>query len=130
MAFYLADSQDSGYREIEATPSAARTKGQAEVIQDVFGFYITPLAANQEGAFSYWARQVRADKATGSGESFTAGDFVYYVVATGLVTPSPTGTIGTDYYFCGVAKRDAGETDDTVLMHFWGDEYNHADRAA
>lgn len=129
--FYLADTQDSSYHELwDVIPVSAVVKGEPAVVQDVFGFYLQALAANAEGAFIYDARQVRADKAVGSGESIEAGDEVYYVVATGKVTASPTGTIGTEYYFCGWAKKDASETETTVLIRFYGTEYNHADRAA
>jgi hypothetical protein len=46
------------------------------------------------------------------------------------VTANPTGVIGTDYYFVGKCKKTAAADDTTVLIDFWGDEYNHADRSA
>lgn len=131
--FYQAQSQAVSYREIwDAIPSTVIAKGQPAIIQDLFGYYLkgTELATpGEEICFIYWSDQTWADKEIGSGEGIYAGQEVYYNVASGLVTASPTGTIGTDYYFCGIAKRDALEGADQVLIEFIGDEWNHADRA-
>jgi hypothetical protein len=127
--FYLEDVMI--YDEIENTPTVAKTQGTAEVIQDVFGFF---LVSNLTGTlapstlealtFVYRARQVLANKETGSGYAIKAGDRLYYVVADDKVTPSATGTYGVDYYFCGWAKRDATADDLTVLMNFDGTRYD------
>jgi len=104
---------------------SAVVKGQATVIQDVFGFYFNDGAIDDEVAFVYRMRQVYADKNTGSaGDAFLAGDKVFYIVATDTVSPTPTGTPGTDSYFCGWAKKDAGASDDTVLINFDGTRYD------
>ena len=133
--FYLANDQAVSYRELwDITPGTVVVRGQAAVVQDVFGFYFKATestVAGEEIAFVYWADQVWADKEQGSGEEIYAGQEVYYNVngaGTGLVTANPQGVIGTDYYFCGIAKRDAGASDEQVLIEFIGDEYNHADR--
>jgi len=135
--FYLANCQAVSHRELwDIIPAAVVVKGQAALVQDVFGFYFkaTELAvAGEEIAHVYWADQVWADKEQGSGEAILAGQEVYYNLSTpevglGLVTANPVGTIGTEYYFCGIAKRNAAATDTRVLIEFIGDEYNHGDR--
>jgi hypothetical protein len=132
MAFYLKNAQAVSYRELwDITPAATVTKGQAAIVQDVFGFYFkgTELSTpGEEITFVYWADQVEADKEVGSGEEIYAGQEVYWNVTSGLVTATPAGTIGTDYYFCGIAKRTGAANDTSVIMEFIGDEYNHADR--
>jgi hypothetical protein len=127
--FYLEDVQI--YDEIEKLPATAQTQGTAAVVQDVFGFYLTSnltgtLAPStlEKLTFVYRARQVLANKETGSGYAIKAGDRLYYVKADDKVTASPTGTYNTDYYFCGWAKLDAAADDLTVLMNFDGTRYN------
>lgn len=110
--------------------AAAVTSGQAAVIQDVFGFYLYNGAVGDEVTFIYRCRQVQADKVTGTGEEISAGEEVYFVIAQNAVSANPAGVIGTDYYFCGIAKKDASASEETVLINFWGDEYDHADRSA
>lgn len=111
---------------------AAVTKGQAAVIQDVFGFYLNAITATDiansrnEVTFIYRMRQVLADKATGTGEAILAGDRLYYYLTLDTVSPTATGTAGTDYYFCGWAKRNAAATATTVLMNFDGTRYDEA----
>ncbi len=133
--FKLANDQPVSYRELwDIIPNALVVKGQAAIVQDVFGFYFkaTELTVvGEEIAFVYWADQVWADKEVGSGQEISAGQEVYYNVnnaGTGNVTANPVGNIGVDYYFCGIAKRDAAANDDQVLIEFIGDEYNHGDR--
>ena len=104
--------------------------GTGAVINDVFGFYLYDGVIGDEITFVHACRQVEVDKETGTGEDIEAGEAVYYNVATGLATSAPGGAIGTNYYFIGIAKKDADENEGTVLIKFWGDEYNHADRAA
>lgn len=129
--FILKDDQHSAYQELHRreVTGAAVEKGDAVVINDVLCFWFTDGAVGDEVVPVWEARQVLADKKTGTGEEIEEGMQVYYEVATELVTANPSGAIGTDYYFCGICKDDAAADDDTVLMSFWGDEYNHADRA-
>ena len=102
-------------------------KGDAVIRQDVFGFYFKDSeSTTEEVVLVYRMRQVLADKATGTGEAIVSGDKLYYVVATGLVTANPTGTAGTDYYFCGWAKKSATAAEDQVLMNFDGTRYTEA----
>lgn len=133
--FYLANDQAVSYREIwDVTPGAVVVRGQAAIVQDVFGFYFKgteAVTAGEEIAFVYWADQVWVDKEVGTGQAITAGQEVYYNVTgdgLGRITANPTGTIGTDYYFCGIAKRDAAANDSRAIIEFIGDEYDHADR--
>lgn len=139
MAFILKDDQMQSYSELwDYDPGAARTKGFGEVIQDVFAFHMRAVELKadgvtfQEATPLYKAEQVLANKTTGTGNAITAGQFVYATLASNFqtVTATPTGTIGTDYYFVGVAKKNALANATTVLIKFWGDEYNHADRSA
>lgn len=142
MAFILKDDQVQSYHELwdfvpgvvenQTTPNAGN-KGWARVYQDVFGFnMVASLTITDEVTFIYEATQVIADKGTGTGETITAGQKVYTTLTSAFqtVTANPTGTIGTDYYFVGWAKKDATASEDTVLIRFWGHEYNHADRSA
>lgn len=113
---------------MEYTPAGARTKGQAEIIQDVFAFHFVAVAANNEATPVYRCRQVRADKLTGTGEAILAGDRLYAIPNQNhFVTPNrPAGTAGTDYIFCGWAKENAGANDSDVLMNFDGTRYDEA----
>jgi hypothetical protein len=112
--------------------AAAVTKGQAVVVQDVFGFYFTDVTAQMitdsrnEVAFIYRMRQVEAGKLTGTGEAIIRGDRVYATSGSGFqsVTANPTGTAGTDYYFCGWAKKSAAASATTVLINFDGTRYD------
>jgi hypothetical protein len=133
------DAQAQSYSELDGiTVNAAVTQGFGILIQDVFGFYFTAITAQDitdsrnEVCHIYRMEQVLVDKLTGTGEAIAAGQKVYATLASNFqsVTANPTGVIGTDYYFVGVAKRAAGANASTVLIKFWGDEYNHADRAA
>lgn len=133
MGFYLADAQVSSYDALRNHINlTARAKGYAEVIQDTFCFQMRGFAANAEDTPVIRADEVWADKLTGSGEEILAGDFVYATLGSLFqsVTANPAGVIGTDYYFCGIALDNADADDDLVLIKFWGDEYDHADRAA
>lgn len=133
MAFILKDDQAPAYEELwDEVPGAVRAKGFAYVVNDVFGFLMTAaLAITDEVTFIWKARQVLVDKMRGTGEAITHGMKVYALASQNfqVVTANPAGVIGTDYYFCGIAKKDASGSDSTVLISFWGDEYNHADRA-
>ena len=131
MAFEPKD--DIIYDELwDVAPAAAVAKGEAAVRQDVFGFYFFASDPNDEDldtdetTFIYRMRQVLADKATGTGEAITSGDRLYYYPANDNVSPTATGTAGTDYYFCGWAKKDATTSDTTVLMNFDGTRYDEA----
>lgn len=134
MAFYCADDQAQAYQECwDEVPGVVRAKGFAYVVNNVFGFLLTAaLTVLDEVTFIYRNRQVRVDKLTGTGEAIQHGQKVYATLGSNFqsVTANPTGVIGTNYYFVGIAKKDALASDTTVLIDFWGDEYNHADRAA
>lgn len=132
--YYCADDQAQAYEEswdvIVATPTV---RGWGFVDNDVFGFLFTAsLVANEEVTFITRNKQVRVDKLTGTGEEIQRNEYVYATLGTQFqsVTAHPTGNIGVDYYFVGKAKKTALPGDETVLIDFWGDEYNHADRAA
>lgn len=133
MAFILKDDQMPAYEEFwDVVPGAVRAKGFGYVLNDVFGFLmVAALAVTDEVTYIWKARQVEADKLTGTGEAITSGEKVYATLASNFqqVTASPTGVIGTDYYFVGIAKKDSAAGNDKVLISFWGDEYNHLDRA-
>lgn len=102
-------------------------KGDDAIVQDVFGFYLYDAVVGDEVTFIYRMRQVLTDKIVGTGEEILAGDRVYFVVGQDAVTANPAGVIGTDFYFCGWAKKDASATEDTVLINFDGTVYANAD---
>jgi hypothetical protein len=132
--FYCADDQAQAYQELwDEVPGAVQVKGFGYVVNDVFGFLLNAsLTVTDEVAFIWRNRQVRVDKLVGTGEAILHGQKVYATLGSNFqsVTASPTGVIGTNYYFVGIAKKDATADETTVLIDFWGDEYNHADRAA
>lgn len=133
MAFILKDDQAPGYEELwDEIPGVVRAKGFGYVVNDVFGFLMAAaLTVLDEVTFIWKARQVLADKAVGTGEAITHGMMVYATLTSNFqsVTANPAGVIGTDYYFVGIAKKDSSGSCTTVLISFWGDEYNFADRA-
>lgn len=124
MGFLIKDLEI--YDELrDAIPGSAKSKGDAEVRQDCFGFWIKDReSATEEVTFVYRCRQVLAGKATGTGEGIISGDRLYYYLSNQLVSPTATGTAGTDYYFCGWAKENASGTATTVLMNFDGTRYD------
>lgn len=132
MSYILKDDQAPAYYELwDFIPGIVRAAGWGQVYQDVFGFnMVASITVTDEVTFIFEARQVLITKLTGTGEAITAGQRLYATLASNFqsVTANPTGTIGTDYYFVGWAKKDAGANDTTVLARFWGHEYDHADR--
>lgn len=108
----------------DITTAAAVSKGEPAQLRDVFGFYMISALINTLITFVYKMQQVEADKATGSGEAILALERVYYVVATGLVTAHPVGNFGVDYYYCGIAKFDASESAETVIIDFDGTRWD------
>jgi len=123
MAFEWKDN--AIYDELwDVIPATAVTKGDAAVRQNVFGFYAkTRETAGEEITLIYRCRQVLADKRTGTGEAIISGDDLYYYPLTANVSPTATGTAGTDYYWCGWAKKSATASETTVLMNFDGTRY-------
>lgn len=111
-------------------PGAAIVKGQGVVKQDVFGFWLkateTTTPTTEDIAIVYRCRQVEANKRVGSGEAILSGDKLYYYPSDEKVSPVATGTAGTDYYYCGTAKKDASASALTVLMNFDGTRYAEA----
>jgi hypothetical protein len=133
MAFLIRDAQAQSYDELwDYYSPVARAKGFAEVIQDMFCFHMRAVAADAEATPIYRCTQVRVDKEIGTGEAIQAGDEVYATLGSNFqsVSANPAGVIGVNYYYCGVAKKNAGANEATVLIKFMGDEYNQADRAA
>jgi len=125
--FYPKDTID--YDELWVTPAAAVVAGVGAVIEDRFGFYLVssdPNRSNEQLAFIYKMRQVLADKVTGTGEAIAAGDQLYYIVASALVSATaPVGGVaGTDYYPCGTAKKAATASASQVEMRFDGLRYD------
>lgn len=109
--------------------SIATEKGDAAVVEDTFGFYMKKAeSASEEITFIYRCRQVEAQKKTGTGEDIKSGERLYYIVASKKVSPNYSGSAGTDYYFCGWAKKDAGANEASVLMNFDGTRHTEAGR--
>ncbi len=127
MAIFLW-KDDVIYDELwDVIPATAVVTGDPAVKQDVFGFYIKDReSVGEEVVFVYRCRQVLAAKKTGTGEAILSGDRLYYVVADEAVSPNVpgAGVAGTDYMFCGWAKKDAGALETTVLMNFDGTRYD------
>jgi hypothetical protein len=117
--FYPKDNMI--YDELwDVVPAALVTKGQAALVQDVFGFYyVATKTVGDEVAFIYRQRQVESCKATGTGEDINAGERLYYIVANDNVSPNipAGGVLGTDYYFCGWAKKSATASATRVLKN-------------
>jgi hypothetical protein len=129
MAFRSKDNMiyDELWDVVPAGAASSVQHGVGAVRQDVFGFYYsTNLSAGDEVTFIYRQRQVLSDKVTGTGEAIISGDRLYHIVAQNAVSPNiPVGGVaGTDYYFCGWAKKNAGANVDEVLMNFDGTRYD------
>lgn len=122
--FIRQDNQD--YKELlDAIPSAAVVTGQAEQYQDVFGFWLYDNDSGEETTFITECRQVLADKLSGTGESISSGERVYAVVAEDFyVTANPTGTAGTDYYYCGIARETRTADQTQILIEFDGTRWD------
>lgn len=131
MALVFEQKDNQIFDELkDITVAAAVTKGEPAVIQDVFGFYhnavtAADITANRDDVtFIYRDRQVEAKKIAGTGFAITAGDRVYYIVASDAISATATGTPGTDSYFCGWAKETASATATKVLINFDGTRYD------
>lgn len=120
MSLILKDNQIYDELWDVVVSGTAVEKGDAAVVGDMFGFYFADGAIGEEVAFVVKARQVLADKLTGTGEDIAKGDFLYYIVASKKVSKTFQGTRGTNSYWCGWAKKSATESDTTVLMCFDG----------
>lgn len=125
--FYPRDHQiyDESF---DIIPAAEVAKGEPLQVRDIFGFWLVATLTGitlSAQTFIYRMRQVLADKIVGSGEEIYAGDRVYAMVAQAhAITSNPTGTAGTDYYFCGWAKFDAAADDSDVIINFDGTRYD------
>jgi hypothetical protein len=138
--FYIKEDQVGSYEDLWAEEVLADVvKGQPVLINDTFCFYMTGGYAAVAGVREadrvtpIWrCKQVLADKVTGSGNDIQRGERVYYIVAganAGLVTANlPAGVIGTDYYYCGIAKETTDEDDEQVWMSFDGSSYDDPDK--
>lgn len=119
------------YNELrDIVPVANVTKGEAAVVNDVFGFYMNDWNLTDVDldyvVLIYKMRQVEADKATGTGEDIQAGERVYYYPATDTISANAVGTAGTDYYFCGWAKETKTAAESTIIIEFDGTRYDEA----
>lgn len=123
MSFLMRDNVDyKGLNDVIVV--AAVVKGQAVVKENTFGFYFKAGAIGDEVIVVYKDRQVLATKKTGTGESITSGDKLYYIVADDAVTANDPGSgYGTTAYYCGTALEDATASATTVLMDFDGVRY-------
>ena len=114
----------------DVVPTANVVKGEAAVVNDVFGFYMNDWNTTDTDldyvVFVYKMRQVLADKAVGTGEDIQAGERVYYYPATDTISANAVGTAGTDYYYCGTAKEDAAAAATTIIIRFDGTRYDEA----
>jgi len=106
----------------DAVPgSTTIVKGDPDVKQDVFGFWLKDCESiTEEVCFIWKMRQVEAEKVVGSGSAIISGDRLYYIVSQQKVSPVSVGVPGTDSYYCGTALRDAGADETVVLMDFDG----------
>lgn len=121
--FYPKD--DHIYDELlDIVVSATVVKGEADLVQDCFGFYFTAGVSGEEVCFVYRMRQVLADKIVGTGQDIQSGDRLFWIPGQDAVSQTPVGVVGTDCYFVGWAKEDASENDTQVLMNFDGTRYD------
>lgn len=146
--FILQDDQAQAYSELWSyAPVGTELKGDLVQRQDVVAFCLTAGTSTvlgettiagvvtpgfkimDEVALIYYAQQVRANKEVGTGYNFVSGDKVYYIVADKKVSPTHTGTIGVNYYYVGICKKNAAAADLTVLIKFDGTQWNNADMA-
>ena len=121
MAVYLRDVVYDELQEYE--PTAAVTKGQIELIRDVYCFHMVAAAAGAEATPIKKAKQALADKKTGTGEVIYTGDRLYLDITNQNISPNKGTNTGADDIYCGVAKENAGADDTTVLMEWDGELY-------
>ena len=109
----------SGYNPIEATaPSGGYTAGVLYKVGDCWTQAFSDVAAAAVGVMIVEANRTMVAKATGSGESITAGDRVYVNTTTKNV--SKTKSSGDECV--GYCTKDAGANDAKVEIALRGHE--------
>jgi predicted RecA/RadA family phage recombinase len=112
---YLRDEEYCALNDV--TLSGTVTKGEIAAIGDTYGFYMTDGVNGDEVAFVYKAKQALVSKLSGTGETITSGERVWYSSSDGKVDGTKAGNYSI--YF-GTALVDAAATDTTVLIEFDG----------
>ena len=118
MAIYL---RDIVYDHIMVVSIAADiTKGTVALVNDVYVFYPDDVDVSVDSTATAIkeAKQALADKKTGTGETISAGDFVYGDPADSYKV-SRTKSAG--FVCLGTAIENATASDTTVLIKFNGE---------
>lgn len=112
-----------GWRSLPAICPVSAGFSQYDIvkIQETVGvvYFEASVALSEEFQLVYHCEKIIVDKQTGTGESFVAGDKVYWSGVNGAaVTPN----YQTGYYWIGIATEPAGESDETVEIDLKGDK--------
>ena len=131
--FRWKDDRSEVYDDLfDVEPGVTALNGYGMRRQEVFGFVIKDNeSATEDMALLYNCKQVEADKRVGTGEAIVSGDRLYaYPKTAGIafttpqdweVSPVATGTVDTDFVFCGIAKFNAGANAEKVILNFIGE---------
>jgi predicted RecA/RadA family phage recombinase len=91
--------------------TTTHSAGDMIVVGDTIGVVVEDVGTSSDFVLVYEAEKIVAPKATGAGESFSAGDVVYFDSANGVVTSVSTGNTK-----CGRALEVVGTSDDEALI--------------
>ena len=91
--------------------TTTHSAGDMVVVGDTIGIVVEDAPVSSFFVLVYEAEKVVVPKATGVGESFEAGDAVYFDDANGVITATTT-----DNTKCGIALEAAGTSDDQALI--------------
>ncbi|MHA1225223.1 MAG: DUF2190 family protein [Candidatus Hodarchaeales archaeon] len=136
MAQFLRTATPSGdwrsFKFTHAESGVAYEEGKLYKIQDAIGVLTLDIQygsqgekldkeieSGDEGVLIYHAEKINVYKLTGTGESFSPGDKVYW---SGTQGASVTPNYQTGYYWIGIAVRAAGESDELVMIDLKGDK--------
>lgn len=117
MAIYL---RDLVYDHILVDDIASDiTKGAVALVNDIYVFYPEAVDVSEDDTSIAItkAKQAKADKKTGTGESINAGERVYGDPADSYKV---SATKSSGFKYLGIAKEDASASDTDVLIEYDG----------
>jgi hypothetical protein len=118
----VIDHRDHVYNCFKAQSILAKTKGDIELCQSVYGFWFKDVAAGTiaaptEETFVYKMQQVLIEKKTDTGEEIHRGHYVYGDPTDDYLVSE---TKGIGYVYLGIALEDAAASDESLLIEFDG----------
>lgn len=98
-----------------AAPTGGYTKGTQVKTGNIVGYMAADVESLANGALVYRDPAVLMEKVTGAGTAFAVGDKVYFVAASGKVSPASTGNT-----LIGRCKEVASTSATQVLIDLEG----------